>query len=1234
MQERGVDYSHATEPKGVPDLPATVRKQLPLLIFATALLFVLYYHCTVVKGWMLDDAFISFRYALHWAQGLGPVYNPGETPVEGYTNFLWVALLALGARLGGDIVILARTFGALTGVLTLVLLFNARRFARELDRSVPLIATLFLATFCIFLPWPTSGMETSLFGLLLTFSLLLHFSTLGKAPSRLKLLGLGVSLALTVMTRPEGVLVAGLVLADQALESLLKRRFQIIFVLVAFLALFLPWFLWRWSYYGDLLPNTFYAKVGATSAQVRRGWKYFNEMYVPARPLIFLALLALLVQWSWLRRYIRYYLLPLLLLLYTAYIILVGGDGLPAYRFFAPLAPSLCLLAAIGICRLPISRRLVAGLALLILVVNLYYAYTDKETYQNLQRGDYVQQKGTLVGRWLLERAPEGTVIATNTAGTIPYYSQLKTIDMLGLNDRHIARREMTYMGYGFAGHEKGDGAYILAKRPDIIQFSSASGSERPSVDFFGDNEIYRNPLFREEYRLSTYEMSDGSSLLLYIRKDSAFSKSEADVIFEDFESGSFEAWTVEGDCFGEAPTRGTLPGQKRVQGYRGEGLLNSMHGGQKSTGRVLSPPFLIRHNYIQFLLGGGYHPGEAVMNLLVDNSPVLTQDAGKGYCLLPYQWDVSAYSGKEARIEIKDMTAAPLGLLLVDQIVFSNINRSVKQYARHLMHPRFGLLPWLLAGAGAWCLYVARRRKALSWGDCLLPCLLLILFAVLYRTAWVCDDACITMRTVDNFTHGRGLTWNDGERVQAYTHPLWMLLLSAAYSISNDFYLTLIVVSIVVSMAAVCIAAWGIAPSPAVAFAGVLVLMFSRAFTDFSTSGLENPLTYMLFAVFMAIYLRQQWTPGVLFALTLIASLIVLNRMDLAVLTAPPVAWMWLSMRNVKATRALVLGGIPFFLWLLFSLIYYGVPFPNTAYAKLGAGIAPTMLLQQSVNYYFHTLMNDPITLPVIALGIAWPFWARNGKYGAFSVGILLYLAYIVRIGGDFMAHRFFVAPFFVAVLVLMRMAVRLESIRLFPIVAALLLVSCCVPHVPLMSGADLGGKWENPISRYGICNEREYYYHATGFLRWRPGRLMPCDGWAEGITRFAMLDQPLVRVYAMIGFHGYFGGPKVILVDQLALSDPFLARMPAMSAQMLRIGHLERHIPEGYLETMLTGTNVLKDKNLAAYYDKIRLITRGPLFTRERWKAVIDMNLGRYDHLIDWEYYKSLLPDPGGLS
>jgi arabinofuranosyltransferase len=83
-----------------------------------------------------------------------------------------------------------------------------------------------------------------------------------------------------------------------------------------------------------------------------------------------------------------------------------------------------------------------------------------------------------------------------------------------------------------------------------------------------------------------------------------------------------------------------------------------------------------------------------------------------------------------------------------------------------------------------------------------------------------------------------------------------------------------------------------------------------------------------------------------------------------------------------------------------------------------------------------------------------------------------------------------------------------------------------------------------------------------------------------------------------------------------------------------MLRIGHLERPIPDGYLETLMTGENQLQDRNLAAYYDKLRLVTRGPLFSWERLKTIVEMNLGKYDHLIDKDFYRSRLPDAFALS
>lgn len=129
---------------------------------------------------------------------------------------------------------------------------------------------------------------------------------------------------------------------------------------------------------------------------------------------------------------------------------------------------------------------------------------------------------------------------------------------------------------------------------------------------------------------------------------------------------------------------------------------------------------------------------------------------------------------------------------------------------------------------------------------------LVIMIFAiVVLRNAWVSDDAYITFRTVNNFVNGYGLTWNVGERVQAYTHPLWMFMVSALYFFTHEAYYTSIFLSLLLSLAAVLIFALKIANSRTIAILGILVLTGSKAFIDYSTSGLENPLNHLILALF-----------------------------------------------------------------------------------------------------------------------------------------------------------------------------------------------------------------------------------------------------------------------------------------------------------------------------------------------------------------------------------------------
>src|SRR6059058_4069044 len=99
----------------------------------------------------------------------------------------------------------------------------------------------------------------------------------------------------------------------------------------------------------------------------------------------------------------------------------------------------------------------------------------------------------------------------------------------------------------------------------------------------------------------------------------------EPDVVFADFEGPTYGDWTTTGTAFGPGPARGTLPGQMPVTGFRGKGLVNSFYGGDKSTGTLTSPPFKVRRRHLNFLVGGGKHPGKTCVNLLVGGKVVRT---------------------------------------------------------------------------------------------------------------------------------------------------------------------------------------------------------------------------------------------------------------------------------------------------------------------------------------------------------------------------------------------------------------------------------------------------------------------------------------------------------------------------------------------------------------------------------------------------------------------------------
>ncbi|HWZ92348.1 MAG TPA: hypothetical protein VNW92_25965, partial [Polyangiaceae bacterium] len=290
-------------------------------------------------------------------------------------------------------------------------------------------------------------------------------------------------------------------------------------------------------------------------------------------------------------------------------------------------------------------------------------------------------------------------------------------------------------------------------------------------------------------------------------------------------------------------------------------------------------------------------------------------------------------------------------------------------------------------------------------------------------HVAWICDDAFISARVVDNFLSGRGLRWNPAERVQAYTHPLWLLCMIVARCGVQDAYWSLLGLSIVVSGLSVGVIAWtSERPEPfIVAVAGMLAL--SKSFVEFSSSGLENPLSHLLIVLLWRETVHKP-SPSLLTA-SVWVGLAALNRMDLVLLFAPPLFALAKEHTTDRASRSRVLLVLllPLLAWECFSLVYYGSLFPNTALTKLNTGFPRTVLIEHGLSYLRQPVRNDPLSLVLLLVGLPLGLIRGKGPLRAFCAGAALYLGYVVWIGGDFMAGRFLSAPVLIAVLALIEL-------------------------------------------------------------------------------------------------------------------------------------------------------------------------------------------------------------------
>jgi arabinofuranosyltransferase len=291
---------------------------------------------------------------------------------------------------------------------------------------------------------------------------------------------------------------------------------------------------------------------------------------------------------------------------------------------------------------------------------------------------------------------------------------------------------------------------------------------------------------------------------------------------------------------------------------------------------------------------------------------------------------------------------------------------------------------------------------------------------------------------------------------------------------------------------------------------------------------------------------------------------------------------------------------------WTLFSLIYYGIPGPNTALAKVSTGLDAGTYAMQAVFYVLNTLGTDGATIALLAAGCITGFLRSSLRWKALSAGLVLWIIYLFTVGADYMAGRFFSVPCLFSAIIC-ACALRDHPLRPLGSIAAGIMIAA-LPHLgdTLFSPVDYSDR--RILPPFGIANERGFYYQVTGL------RSVLRNGgnkhkWLDAGNKLKDEGQNIYIGY-VVGMTPYSGGPSLRWVDVLALTDAFLARLPARSGT--RVGHYERAFPPGYLDSVLTGQNRIADQALARLYGDVLLASTGDIFRLDRFAAIFRLNTG----------------------
>jgi hypothetical protein len=523
-------------------------------------------HARAYLPFFADDGFISLRYAQRLLEGRGLTWNDSER-VEGYSNLLWVLGCAGLGALGVDLVSAARWLGQASALAALAALpatfWHARLERSKAEPGEPrkgmgvgaevrskegvskslipaLVPALALALSGSLAVWSVGGLEQPLVAALLAWGLYGVFRLIpgqdgGKTQARAWTLA-GLPFALLCWTRPDGILVAGLVgfgvfVAghSRGLGGSLRHLRRPWLAAMGWLMVLPVVFLllqtgFRLTYYGAWIPNPGSAKLAFTVERWMSGGQYLLDALGPHKALVALAATSLLPLLRSPRARSRLLVLLAPAIGWSLYVVAIGGDIFPARRHLVvPLVLAAFALGEGLIWLGGLRPRVRAWASFAVAGCLALYGADQATDPQNVRaREERWEWDGKVIGAFLHRHfGPSGTRLATDSAGALPYFSRLTTIDMLGLNDRYLSTHRPADFGRGALGHELGDGAYVLGRQPDLVIFGLPYGERRAL--YRSGREMQSDPKFTAQFAFLTFEATGSRTVptRMWVRRDS-----------------------------------------------------------------------------------------------------------------------------------------------------------------------------------------------------------------------------------------------------------------------------------------------------------------------------------------------------------------------------------------------------------------------------------------------------------------------------------------------------------------------------------------------------------------------------------------------------------------------------------------------------------------------------------------------------------------------------------------